>query len=64
MWVLFRQTPNTFAAEAWQELCEEAGVPCRIWWSEGNQPGDLAAPCGVYVPNDRLHVAEMLANNL
>ncbi|MCL4534071.1 MAG: hypothetical protein M1370_02800 [Bacteroidetes bacterium] len=64
MWVLFRKTENTFAAEAWRELCEDGGVPCRVWWCDPTQYGDLASPCGVFVPNDRLHVAELLAKNI
>jgi hypothetical protein len=63
MWVVFRKVANGIAAEAWYEFCEEGGVPCRIWWSDSSRRGDLTAACEVYVPNDRLHVAEMLAKN-
>jgi hypothetical protein len=63
MWVLFRKTSSAIVAEAWYEFCEDSGVPCRIWWSDATRRGDLSAPCEVYVPNDRAHVAEMLAKN-
>ena len=63
MWVVFRKVPNGIAAQAWQELCEDGGVPCRIWWSDPTRRGDLLAPCEVFVPNDRQHVAELLAKN-
>jgi hypothetical protein len=63
MWVLFKSTSNAIAAEAWHEFCEEGGVPSRIWWSDPTRRGDLSASCAVYVPNDRLHVAELMASN-
>jgi hypothetical protein len=63
MWVVFRKAANGIAAEAWYEFCEDGGIPSRIWWSDPSRRGDLTSACDVYVPNDRLHVAEMLAKN-
>jgi hypothetical protein len=58
MWVEIKTTTNAIVAEAWQELFEDAGIPCQVKWDDRHYREALLASCRVMVPNSRLHVAE------
>lgn len=58
MWVQVKATSNLIVAEAWKELLEDAGIPCRLWWNDPRSRDDVSAPCQVMVPNSRVHIAE------
>lgn len=64
MWTPFRTAPNLAAAEAWQDFLEEAGIPCELYWPDVSQRGDATAPCQLLVPNDRMHVVELVLSTL
>ncbi len=63
MWVEIRKAKSLVVAEAWRELFENQGVPCKLWPSDGKSHG---VPFGTYqilVPNDRLQVARMVVDH-
>ncbi|MCL4458626.1 MAG: hypothetical protein M1136_05165 [Chloroflexi bacterium] len=60
MWTVLRIAPNRPIARAWQEFLEEEGIPCELWWSDQTRRDDLAAPCEILVPSDRVHVVRTL----
>lgn len=64
MWTPFRTAPNLTAADAWQELLEEGGIPCDLYWPDPATRGDARAAVVLLIPNDRMHVAELVLTTL
>ena len=63
MWVEIRKAKSLVVAEAWRELFENQGVPCKLWPADGKSHG---VPFGTYqilVPNDRIQVARMVVDH-
>ena len=62
MWTHLRLAPDLIVAEAWREVIEDQGVPCQIWPLDDpiRLRGVVFTTYQVVVPNDRVHVAELV----
>ncbi len=63
MWVELRVARTLPVAEAWQRLFDEQGIPCKLWPVDGKSLGLPFATYQVLVPNDRLHVADVVVSH-
>jgi len=60
MWIHIKTAPNAVMADAWRELLENEGIPCQVKPDPAEKHlGDLAHQ-RIYVPKDRVQVAEEL----
>lgn len=64
MWTRIKEVPNLTIAAAWQEVLEESSVPCEIRLVEAALEDEGHSLYGVYVPNDRVHIAELVIQAL
>jgi hypothetical protein len=63
MWVELRVARTLPVAVAWRELLEDQGIPCKLWPLDGRSHGVPLADYQVLVPNDRLHVADVVLSH-
>lgn len=63
MWVQIRMVRTLPVARAWRELLENQGIPCQLWPADGRSHGLPLAEYQVLVPNDRLHVADVVISH-
>jgi hypothetical protein len=63
VWVQIRVARTLPVAEAWRELFENQGIPCKLWPLDGQSHGAPLASYQVLVPNDRLHVADVVLSH-
>ena len=60
MWTHLRLASDALVAEAWRELIEDQGVPCQVWPLDARMRGAVFTTYQVVVPNDRVHVADLI----
>jgi hypothetical protein len=58
MWTHIRTAPNKVVAETWCELLEEQGIPTRVERDEAEAHLEDLARQRIFVPKDRVEVAE------
>lgn len=63
MWAEIKVARTIWIAEAWQELFEDQGIPCKIWPMDSRSHGVALTTYQVLVPNDRVHVAELVLSH-
>jgi hypothetical protein len=63
MWAEIKVARNLWVAQAWRELFENQGIPCQLWPLDSRSHGVALAKYQVLVPNDRIHVAELVLNH-
>ncbi len=63
MWAEIKVARDIWIAESWRELFENQGIPCQIWPLDSRSHGAVFAEYQVLVPNDRLHVADLVLSH-
>jgi len=63
VWAEIKRARNLIVAEAWREVFENQGIPCKIWPLDSRSHGVALASYQVLVPNDRLHVADLVISH-
>jgi len=63
VWAEIKVARDLWIAEAWRELFEDQGIPCQIWPLDSRSHGVALASYQVLVPNDRLHVADLVVSH-
>ncbi len=63
MWAEIRVVRDIRIAEAWRELFENQGIPCKFWPMDSRSHGVALTTYQVLVPNDRLHVADLVLSH-
>lgn len=63
MWAEITLARGLWVAEAWQELFENQGIPCKIWPLDSLSHGLALVDYQVLVPNDRIHVADLVVSH-
>ncbi len=63
MWAEIKVARDVWIAEAWRELLENQGIPCLIWPLDSVSHGVALTVYQVVVPNDRVHVADLVLSH-
>ena len=63
MWAEIRVARDIRIAEAWREVFENQGIPAQIWPMDSRSHGMALTKFQVLVPNDRLHVADLVLSH-
>lgn len=63
VWAEIKVARDIWIAEAWRELFENQGIPCQIWPLDSKSHGVALTAYQVLVPNDRLHVADLVLSH-
>ena len=57
MWAEFMHAPNRYLAETWRELLAAEGISVRLVTPPDRRAEGDFAPCTIYVPDSKTHVA-------
>jgi len=63
VWAEIRVARDIRIAEAWREVFENQGIPSKIWPMDSRSHGVALTEYQVLVPNDRLHVADLVLSH-
>jgi hypothetical protein len=63
VWAEIKVARDIWIAEAWREVFENQGIPCQIWPMDSRSHGVALTTYQILVPNDRLHVADLVVNH-
>lgn len=63
MWAEIRVARNLWVAEAWREVFENQGIPSIVWPLDSRSHGSALSGYQVLVPNDRVHVADLVLSH-
>jgi hypothetical protein len=63
VWSEIKVARDIWIAEAWKELFENQGIPCQIWPMDSRSHGVALTAYQVLVPNDRVHVADLVLSH-